>query len=39
MEKGQFEDAKALINKAIALEDKEEYRDTRQEILERINEQ
>jgi Tfp pilus assembly protein PilF len=38
MEKGQFEDAKALINKAIALEDKEEYRDTRQEILNRMEE-
>ena len=38
MEKGQFEDAKALIDKAIAIEDKEEYRDTRQEILERLKE-
>jgi Tfp pilus assembly protein PilF len=38
MEKGQFKDAKALIDKAIAIEDKEEYRDTRQEILERLKE-
>jgi len=38
MEKGQLEQAKALIDKAIAFEDKEEYRDTRQEILERLKE-
>jgi hypothetical protein len=35
MEKGQFEQATALIDKAIAIEDKEEYRDTRREIIER----
>ena len=35
MEKGQLEQARALIDKAIAIEDKEEYRDTRREILER----
>ena len=38
MEKGQLEQAKALIDKAIVIEDKEEYRDTRQEILERMKE-
>jgi Tfp pilus assembly protein PilF len=38
MEKGRLEEAKALIDKAIAIEDKEEYRDTRQEILERMKE-
>ena len=38
MEKGQYEQATALIDKAIAIEDKEEYRDTRQEILERLKE-
>jgi Tfp pilus assembly protein PilF len=38
MEKRQLEQAKALIDKAIAIEDKEEYRDTRQEILERLKE-
>jgi Flp pilus assembly protein TadD len=38
MEKGQFADARSLINKAIAVEDKEEYRDTREEILERMKE-
>ncbi len=38
MEKGQLEQAKALIDKAIAMEDKEEYRDTRREILERVKE-
>lgn len=38
MEKGQFDDAKALIDKAITMEDKEEYRDTRREILERVKE-
>jgi len=38
MEKGQLKDAKALIDKAIAIEDKEEYQDTRQEILERLKE-
>jgi Flp pilus assembly protein TadD len=36
MEKGQLEDAKALIDKAIAIEDKEEYQDTRREIVERL---
>jgi len=36
MEKGQLEHARTLIDKAIAIEDKEEYRDTRQEILERL---
>jgi len=36
MEKGQYEQATALIDKAIAIEDKEEYRDTRQEILGRV---
>jgi len=38
MEKGQLEQAKTLIDKAIGIEDKEEYQDTRQEILERIKE-
>ena len=38
MEKGQLKDAKALIDKAIAIEDKEEYQDTRQEIIERLKE-
>jgi Flp pilus assembly protein TadD len=38
MEKGQLKEAKTLIDKAIAIEDKEEYQDTRQEILNRINE-
>jgi len=36
MEKGQYEQATALIDKAIAIEDKEEYRDTRKEILGRV---
>ena len=36
MEKGRLEHAQYLIDKAIAIEDKEEYRDTRREILERI---
>lgn len=36
MEKGQYEQATALIDKAITKEDKEEYRDTRQEILGRM---
>jgi len=35
MEKGQYEQATALIDKAITKEDKEEYRDTRREIIER----
>jgi Tfp pilus assembly protein PilF len=39
MEKGQLKEAQALIDKAIAIEDKEEYRDTRQEILNRMDEQ
>ncbi|HEX7505027.1 MAG TPA: tetratricopeptide repeat protein [Syntrophales bacterium] len=39
MEKGQLKEAKPLIDKAIAIEDKEEYRDTRQEILSRMEEQ
>jgi len=38
MEKGQLEQAKTLIDKAIAIEDKEEYRNTRQEIVERTKE-
>jgi hypothetical protein len=38
MEKGQYGQATALIDKAIAIEDKEEYRDTRREILERAKE-
>ena len=38
MEKGQLEQAKTLIDKAIGIEDKEEYQDTRREILERIKE-
>ena len=38
MEKGQLKEAKTLIDKAIAIEDKEEYQDTRQEILNRMNE-
>jgi len=37
MEKGQLQEAKALIDKAIASEDKEEYQDTRQEILDRMD--
>ena len=36
MEKGQYEQATALIDKAIAIEDKEEYRDTRKENLGRV---
>lgn len=36
MEKGRLEHAQYLIDKAISIEDKEEYRDTRREILERI---
>jgi Tfp pilus assembly protein PilF len=36
MEKGQLVEAKALIDKAIAIDDKEEYQDTRREILERV---
>jgi Tfp pilus assembly protein PilF len=38
MEKGQIKDARTLIDKAIAIEDKEEYQDTRREILERVME-
>jgi len=38
MEKGQLQDARVLIDKAIAIEDKEEYQDTRREILERVKE-
>ena len=38
MEKGQLKEAKTLIDKAIAIEDKEEYRDTREEILSRMEE-
>ena len=38
MEKGQLQEAKTLIDKAIAIEDKEEYQDTRREIIERIKE-
>jgi len=36
MEKGRLEHAQYLIDKAISIEDREEYRDTRREILERI---
>ena len=36
MEKGRLEHARYLIDRAISIEDKEEYRDTRREILERI---
>ncbi len=36
MEKGRLEHAQYLVDKAIDIEDKEEYRDTRREILERI---
>lgn len=36
MEKGRLEHARYLIDKAISIEDKEEYQDTRREILERI---
>lgn len=36
MEKGRLEHARYLIDKAIAIEDKEEYQDTRREILERM---
>jgi Flp pilus assembly protein TadD len=36
MEKGQLKEAKALIDKAIAIDDKEEYQDTLQEIIERM---
>lgn len=39
MEKGRLEHAQYLIDKAISIEDKEEYRDTRREILERIKQQ
>jgi Tfp pilus assembly protein PilF len=38
MEKGQLKEAKTLIDKAIAIEDKEEYQDTLEEILNRMNE-
>ena len=38
MDKGQLKEAKALIDKVIAIDDKEEYQDTRQEILNRMNE-
>jgi Flp pilus assembly protein TadD len=36
MEKGQLENAKTLIDKAIAIEDKAEYQETLQTILERM---
>ncbi len=39
MEKGQLKEAKDLIDKAIAIEDKEEYEDTREEILDRMKEE
>ena len=39
MEKGQLSDAITLIDKAIAIENKEEYQDTLQEILDRMEEQ
>ena len=38
MEKGQLKEAKTLIDKAISIEDKEEFRDTRREIIERMKE-
>ena len=38
MEKGRLEHAQYLIDKAISIEDKEEYQDTRREILKRIGE-
>ena len=38
MEKGQLDDAKRLVDKAIAIEDKPEYADTREEINKRIEE-
>lgn len=38
MEKGRLEHAQYLVDKAIAIEDKEEYRDTRREILKRLKE-
>jgi Flp pilus assembly protein TadD len=38
MEKGRLEHAQYLIDKAISIDDKEEYRDTRREILERMKE-
>ncbi len=38
MEKGRLEHAQYLVDKAIAIEDREEYRDTRREILERMKE-
>ena len=38
MEKGQLKEAKTLIDKAISVEDKEEFRDTRREIIERMKE-
>ncbi len=36
MEKGQLKEATVLIDKAIAIDDKEEYQETRQEILNRM---
>ncbi len=38
MEKGRLEHAQYLIDKAISIEDKEEYQDTRREILKRMRE-
>lgn len=36
MEKGRLDHAQYLVDKAITIEDKEEYQDTRREILERM---
>jgi Tfp pilus assembly protein PilF len=38
MEKGQLKEAKTLIDKALAIENKEEYQDTRREFVERTKE-
>ena len=37
MEKGEFKNALYLVDKAIHLDNTEEYRDTRQAILEKMN--
>ncbi len=39
MAKGRLEHAQYLIDKAISIEDKAEYQDTRREILERMKQQ
>ncbi len=39
MEKGELKNALYLVDKAIYLDNKEEYRDTRKAILEKIKEQ